>query len=85
VILGEGWARAGELERARRLWSEGAGALASLAGRSQDRQLLVPLSRALLLLGRSEEARQVLATLGRSGYRHRSLAEFSRARGFSLS
>ena len=85
VILGEGWARAGEPERARRLWSEAAGALASLAGGSRDKQLLVPLSRALLFLGRLEEARPVLARLGRSGYRHRSLVEFSRERGVPLS
>ncbi len=85
VILGEGWAQAGEPERARRLWTEAAAALGSLAGGSQDKEILVPLSRSLLLLGRVEEARPILARLGRSGYRHRSLVETARARGVPLS
>ena len=70
TLQGRAWARAGDTARARAAWTDAAGTLETAGRRSRDYALLDPWALALLGLGRKDETKEVVQTLGAIGYRN---------------
>jgi serine/threonine-protein kinase len=81
VVQGRLFASRGEETQARAAWSHGSDVLTPLAGVSQDFQLLDPLARTLLYLGRSSEAQPILRKLLTMGYREVTFVRLCQEKG----
>ena len=68
VVAGVAAERAGDLAGARRLWQETVDATQEAAQTTRQWRLLDPAARALMLLGRAEEGRAIIAKLIEIGY-----------------
>jgi serine/threonine-protein kinase len=69
-LQGRAWSRQGDRQKAASAWTEAVAALDPVARASRDYEFLDPWAQALLGVGRIDEAKEVVQTLGAIGYRH---------------
>ena len=69
-LQGRAWARQGQRQKAAGAWTEAVATLEPVARTSRDYEFLDPWALALLGVGRLDEAKEVVQTLGAIGYRH---------------
>ena len=78
LLLGRLHAAGGDRSAALESWSAGLARIEQVASDSRDPSLLDPWARTLMLLGRGEEANEVLARLAAAGYRDGSFVALCR-------
>ena len=83
-LQGRAWSRQGSRPKAASAWSEAVATLEPVARRSRDYEFRDPWALALLGVGRIDEAKEVVQTLGAIGYRHPTFVDAIARGGLSV-
>ena len=84
IVLGRALARAGQSREAAAEWSRALEVLSDQKRGSGSPQMLDARARALLYLGRSEEAESIVTSLLESGYLRPDFVALCRERGLAI-